>query len=131
MHDSGCELHQSTSRSHSQFPSESQQSQQTESSFKSRDYDLEDSQRDVPQALLFPHSLGTAAPGRQVLLRHQRVILAPPTPPPSMTGTVEREIIDEKNGGMMRMKMERVKRWWFGKHIFLPFFLFSFLVSIS
>ncbi|KAI1461230.1 hypothetical protein F4805DRAFT_454167 [Annulohypoxylon moriforme] len=112
MQDSSCELHQSQSQSHSQFPSESQPSQHTESSFNPHNYDLEDWQRDVPQALLFPHSLDTAAPGRQVLLRHQRVILAPPTSPPSMTGTNEREAMDEKQGGTMRIKMERMKRWW-------------------
>ncbi|KAI0142489.1 hypothetical protein F4776DRAFT_509498 [Hypoxylon sp. NC0597] len=58
-------------------------------------HNMRDSQRDLPQSLLFPHSLDTAAPGRQVLLRHQRVLLAPPTPPPSASehsdyGTMKR-----------------------------------------
>ncbi|XDG03076.1 hypothetical protein ABKA04_002691 [Annulohypoxylon sp. FPYF3050] len=112
MRDSSCELRHSVSQSHRQFPSESQHSQRTESSYNPQNHCLEDWQRDVPQALLFPHSLDTAAPGRQVLLRHQRVILAPPTPPPSMTGMTQLDIDGEKQGGMMRMKMERMKRWW-------------------
>ncbi|KAI1449626.1 hypothetical protein F5Y02DRAFT_372244 [Annulohypoxylon stygium] len=121
MRDSSCELRHSVSQSHRQFPSESQHSQRTESSYNPQNHCLEDWQRDVPQALLFPHSLDTAAPGRQVLLRHQRVILAPPTPPPSMTGMTQLDIDDEKQGGMMRMKMERMKRWWVG--MYTPFHL--------
>ncbi|KAI0843376.1 hypothetical protein F5Y06DRAFT_2550 [Hypoxylon sp. FL0890] len=48
-------------------------------------HDEEDSKRDVPQSLLFPHSLDASAPGRQVLLRHQRVLFASPSPPLSVS----------------------------------------------
>ncbi|KAI1095347.1 hypothetical protein F5B19DRAFT_341141 [Rostrohypoxylon terebratum] len=112
MRDFDCELRHSVS--HCQFPPESPHLQRTKSSYNPQNHYLEDWQRDVPQALLFPHSLDTAAPGRQVLLRHQRVILAAPTPAPSMTGTGEGDIAYENQGGMMRMKIERMKRWWAG-----------------
>ncbi|KAI2466086.1 hypothetical protein F4781DRAFT_434713 [Annulohypoxylon bovei var. microspora] len=109
MHDSGNKFHKSRSQSQTQ----SQQLQHLESIYNPQNYDLEDWQRDVPQALLFPHSLDTAAPGRQVLLRHQRVLLAPPTPPPSTTGFSE---MDDKQGSpagsWMAVKVQRVKRWW-------------------
>ncbi|KAI1084030.1 hypothetical protein F5B20DRAFT_576970 [Whalleya microplaca] len=49
-----------------------------------RHYNQEDAHRDLPQSLLLPHSLDITVPGRQVLLRHQKVLHAPPkTPPPT------------------------------------------------
>ncbi|KAI1106831.1 hypothetical protein F4804DRAFT_286624 [Jackrogersella minutella] len=84
----------------------------------------EDWKRDLPQALLFPHSLDTAAPGRQVLLRHQRVLFAqpPPTPPPSAADEMDGMVQQGGEGGgeyspaesSMGAKVERLKVKWIG-----------------
>ncbi|KAI0018234.1 hypothetical protein F4780DRAFT_751893 [Xylariomycetidae sp. FL0641] len=44
-------------------------------------HDPADGARDLPQSLLLPFSLQPAAPGRQVLFRHQRVLTASRVPP--------------------------------------------------
>ncbi|KAI8625436.1 hypothetical protein F5Y19DRAFT_489585 [Xylariaceae sp. FL1651] len=52
--------------------------------------DSQDALRDLPQSLLLPFSLKPATPGRQVLLRHQHVLLArgmSAAPPPSQKKT--------------------------------------------
>ncbi|KAI1417971.1 hypothetical protein F5Y13DRAFT_184483 [Hypoxylon sp. FL1857] len=77
---------------------------------------MEDSERDVPQSLLFPHSLDTTAPGRQVLLRHQRVLFSPPTPPPSMSegsdyGTIKGVGYGDEDETPRRRINPRVQRW--------------------
>ncbi|KAI1381623.1 hypothetical protein F4677DRAFT_440837 [Hypoxylon crocopeplum] len=79
--------------------------------------DLEDWQRDVPQSLLFPHSLNPTAPGRQVLLRNQQVLLAAPTPPPTISPLSEdvetgMEQVPASSSSMLARVQRRLKDAW-------------------
>ncbi|KAI0381598.1 hypothetical protein F5Y04DRAFT_288435 [Hypomontagnella monticulosa] len=81
--------------------------------------DTTDQMRDVPQSLLFPHSLDTTAPGRQVLLRWQHALVAPSNAPATMATPVSATTIDNsigkdmvaqrKNGGWFGAKVQRIK----------------------
>ncbi|KAL7624256.1 hypothetical protein AAE478_005816 [Parahypoxylon ruwenzoriense] len=88
----------------------------------SRPHDLKNAEQDLPQSVFVPDSLDLTAPGRRVLLRHQRVLLAPPTPPPTARQTSEYG--GEKEGGKecshsgnkMSAKIERMRDRWAGKY---------------
>ncbi|KAI0846594.1 hypothetical protein F5Y00DRAFT_271888 [Daldinia vernicosa] len=75
-----------------------------------------DVQDDKPE--LHPDSIDPATSGRRVLLRHQRVLLAPVTPAPTtITATQSSEEKSQVNGrstagSRMSLKMERVKDAW-------------------
>ncbi|KAI2625347.1 hypothetical protein GGS26DRAFT_198411 [Hypomontagnella submonticulosa] len=79
-------------------------------------YQDDDQLRDVPQSLLFPHSLDTAAPGRKVLLRCQRVLVAPPVVSPVTMiseNSVRKEMGERKSwlpaGSSVGVKYQRMK----------------------
>ncbi|KAI2778818.1 hypothetical protein F4815DRAFT_446872 [Daldinia loculata] len=78
-----------------------------------------DHSHDVQDNKLEPHpdSIDPVMPGRQVLLRHQRVLLAPVTPAPTMIAATQSSEKSQVNGrslvgSRMSLKMEHMRDVW-------------------
>ncbi|KAI1766463.1 hypothetical protein GGR53DRAFT_207104 [Hypoxylon sp. FL1150] len=67
-------------------------------------------------SLLLPHPLETTVPGRQVLFKHQRVLIAAPTPTPSedFANTRDRAVAlnSTPDDRMLAMTIQRCKEGW-------------------